>query len=138
MYLGKVRKIRTENDGVLYSTLFCELQKPLYRIDIVFFIEIVYGSGPFHALVYTRGEYEAFATLEMRPYLLVRHFEIVAVFDLHFGRQNGSGRQRRERYTRHFVSSCDKFPCGFAAQKSCTANHKNFHVYSPDIYILLE
>ncbi len=54
------------------------------------------GGRAFYALVYAGGEHKAFATFEVRPYFVVGHFQIVAVFNLHFRRQNGALRQRRE------------------------------------------
>ena len=76
------------------------------------------------------GEHKAFATFEVRPYFVVGHFHIVAVFNLHFRRQNGALRQRRESDARHLVSPCDEFLCGLRAQKPGATNHKHLHFYT--------
>ena len=38
---GKIRKVRTEDDAVFDPAFFGKFQKPLYGVDIVFFIQVV-------------------------------------------------------------------------------------------------
>ena len=116
---------------MLDAALFGKFQKPLDGIDVVLLIQVVDGRGAFDALVDARSEYEAFAALHVSAHFVVRHLEIVAVLDLHFGRQDGARGQGRKCDARYFVPSCNELLGGFRAQKPRTADHKYFHKTPP-------
>ena len=100
---------------MLYAAFLGELQQTLHRVDVVLPVKLVYRVRSLNALVNSRGEDESVAAPEIAAQLVVAHFKIVAVFDLHLRRKHGALRKRRKRNGYDLVTSFDKNLCGFAS-----------------------
>ena len=110
------------------TTLFAEGEQSADRVDVVLLVQVINGSRALDTFVDTGGEDETVHTLQMGADLVIRHLEIVAVFDLHLGRQYRAGRERRKGDGRHFVSAGDEFFGCLRTEQAGSADHKYFHL----------
>ena len=125
--LGGIGEIRAADRHVLHAAFAAQSQKPLDRVDVVFLVEIIDRRGTLHALVHARRKDEAITAPKMLFQLFVAHLQIVAEFELHFGRQYRALRQRRQRQRRYLVTPRDQLLCRLRAQKPRSADHKYLH-----------
>ena len=137
MVLGKFKlrpdlvreaEIGAQNNSMLDTAFFGDRQKTSHGVDIVLLVKVVDGCRAFDTLIDTGGEHKSVHTLEVSADLIVAHFKIVAVLDLHLRRKDCPLRERRKGDGRHLVATFDEFFGGLGTEQSGPADHKYLHL----------
>ena len=113
---------------MLDATFFRDGKKSSHRVDVVFLVKVVDGCRAFDTLIDTGGEHKSVHTLEVSADLIVAHFKIVAVLDLHLRRKDCPLRERRKGDGRHLVATFDEFFGSLRTEQAGSADHKYIHL----------
>ena len=116
---------------MLNSAFLSDFKQTLYRVNVVFLVKVINLRGPFNSFVNACRKNKALATLKHFLYFIIVHFKIIAIFNLHFRRQNRTLRKRRQSNRSYLVASFNKFCRTLTAEQSRAAYHTNFHIYPP-------